>query len=161
MASPAVTHTQPVSPSLSRFKQDYYFDHSQLNQPYGKTRILSVDDEPLVLLTRKAILEISGFEVLNAASSHEALRSFAAQQVDLAIIDYRLPDLKGDFLAGELKRLQPLLPIIMVSGGPVEEQSRASVDCFLTKGQSPIRLLRETERLLASSRLPITIAPGF
>jgi CheY-like chemotaxis protein len=161
MASPAANHTRAVSLGPNRFKQDYYFDHSQLTHPYGSTRLLSVDDEPMVLVTRRAILEISGFEVLNAASGREALQSIARQHIDLAIIDYRMPDVDGGVLARELKRLRPLLPIIMVSGGQVDEESRACVDRFLTKAQSPVRLLREIERVLGSSRLPLSVAPGF
>lgn len=159
MTSPTATLVQPLSAKPARFYQDYCFDHSQFNQPYGKTSILTADDEPVVRFTQRAILEIAGYEVLSAADGCEALAVFATQHVDLAILDFCMPGLDGGSLARELKRLKPHLPVILLSGGRVDEESKSAVDCFLAKGQSPALLLREVERLLTTSKLPVRAAP--
>lgn len=137
------------------------FDRSQSNQPRGKTFILSADDEPLTLLTRQAILERSGYEVLSAADGCEALDIFAAHYVDLAILDYQMPRLDGAAVAREMKRLRPRLPILMVSGLLVEDDVKECVDSLFIKGQNPKLLLCEMERLLASSKFCARAAAGF
>ena len=45
-----------------------------------KRRVLLVDDEVAVLLTMKAILEISGFEVDTAASAREGKHSIRSEE---------------------------------------------------------------------------------
>ena len=49
----------------------------------SRRRILSVDDEPGILFTRKIILENAGYDVLNAADGEQALHFFAIDTVDL------------------------------------------------------------------------------
>lgn len=159
MTPPTATLEKSPSISPSRFHQDYCFDHVQLSQPYGKICILIADDEPVVLFTQRAVLEIAGYEVVIAADGSEALDRFARHHVDLAILDFRMPKLDGGSVVRELKRLQPHLPVILLSGGQVDEESKGCADCFLTKGQSPKLLFREIERLLASSKIPVRIAP--
>lgn len=159
MTPPTATLTQPVSRKPARFYQDYCIDHSRFSQPYGKTCILTADDEPLVLFTQRAILEIAGYEVVIASDGGEALERFAKHHVDLAILDFRMPTLDGGSVARELKRLRPHLPVILLSGGQVDDESKACADCFLTKGQSPTLLFREIERLLACSKIPVRAAP--
>ncbi len=50
-----------------------------------KRRILLVDDEVAVLLTLKAVLEISGFDVDTAASAREGKHQLRTQQFDMTI----------------------------------------------------------------------------
>jgi len=151
-------HGQSLPVRPTGFYKDYCFDHSQFGQPYGKASILTADDEPLVLFTQRAILEIAGYEVVIAANGREALDKFGSHRVDLAILDFGMPELDGGSVARELKR-QKQLPVILLSGGEVDDESKASVDCFLSKGQSPALLLREVERLLARFKMPVRSAP--
>lgn len=157
MTSITAIHGQSLPVRPTGFCTDYCFDNSQLSQPYGKACILTADDEPLVLFTQRAILEIAGYEVVIAADGHEALNQFACHRVDLAILDFGMPKLDGGKVARELKR-QRQLPVILLSGGEVDEESKASADCFLSKGQSPALLLREVERLLARFKMPVRSA---
>lgn len=160
MKSPNSISTRMLSLVPGRFHRDHISYHSQSHQSRGKTFILSADDEPLTLFTRQAILEISGYEVLNAADGRQALDIFAGHHVDLVVLDYRMPRLDGGAVAREMKRQRPLLPIVMVSGEIIEEEAKGCVDSFFTKGQSPKLLLGEIERLLASSRSRVRAAAG-
>ena len=85
---------------------------------------MSVDDEPGILVTRQAILENEGYEVLSAADGEQALRLFAVQAVDLVLLDYLMPGMDGGAVAQEMKNRKPLVPVIIVSASPVEEHSR-------------------------------------
>ena len=55
-----------------------------------KRRILLVDDEVTVLLTLKAVLEISGFDVHTAASAREARSKIRLNEYHLVITDMRM-----------------------------------------------------------------------
>jgi CheY-like chemotaxis protein len=101
--------------------------------------ILCIDDEPEILAGRKRLLEMHGYRVITASSGAEALRMLSeGQAVDLVLLDYVMPEMAGDRVAEELKRLYPILPIVAVSGFPeLPEPLLKSVDGFVRKGQDP------------------------
>ena len=101
--------------------------------------ILCIDDEPEILTGRKRLLEMHGYRVITASSGAEALRMLSeGQTVDLVLLDYIMPEMAGDRVAEELKRLYPSLPIVAVSGFPeLPEHLLKSVDGFVRKGQDP------------------------
>src|ERR1700759_2548604 len=55
-----------------------------------KRRILLVDDEVAVLLTMKAVLEISGFDVETAASAREGKSKLRSHEYHMVITDMRM-----------------------------------------------------------------------
>jgi two-component system alkaline phosphatase synthesis response regulator PhoP len=117
--------------------------------------ILSVDDEPSILLTRQSILENAGYAVLSAYDGDQALSYFAAQPIDLVLPDFVMPGMDGGVVCQEMKKLRPEVPVVMVSGNQVAEDRLRCVDCFLPKGEGPAVLLREIARFLAPP-LPTT-----
>ena len=115
----------------------------------GTKRILSVDDEPGILFTRQRLLENAGYEVVSAADGEQALHFFAADSIDLVLLDYLMPHMNGGVVAREMKRSRPTVPVIVVSASPVDEQGLACVDCFIRKGEGPALLLEKIRELLA------------
>ena len=73
----------------------------------GRRLILSVDDEPGILVTRQLILENAGYEVLSAADGEQALHLFRAHAVDLVLLDYVMPGMDGGVVAQEIKNAKP------------------------------------------------------
>jgi CheY-like chemotaxis protein len=110
--------------------------------------ILSVDDESGLLYTREKILECEGYEVLSAANGEKALEFFETHDVDLVLLDYKMPGMDGGTVAREMKRRAPTVPIIMISGNRVPGEALANVDCFIPKGQGPELLLAATRQFL-------------
>lgn len=108
--------------------------HDEFSSPHpsknGTRLILSVDDEPGILLSRQLILESEGYEVLSAIDGEQALRMFAGQPVDLVLLDYVMPGIHG-MVAKAMKNRDPRIPVVIVSASPVEEQSLGCVDCFI------------------------------
>ncbi|MBM3223700.1 MAG: response regulator [Candidatus Tectomicrobia bacterium] len=86
--------------------------------PRGDERILFVDDEAALARMGQELLERLGYQVVTYTSSVEALEAFRAepQRFDLVITDQTMPQLPGDVLATELRRLRPELPIILCTG---------------------------------------------
>ena len=92
---------------------------------------------------------------MSAVDGEQALRLFAVQAVDLVLLDYLMPRMDGGAVAQEMKKRKPLVPVIMVSGSSVSEDTLTCVDCFIRKGEGPALLLEKIEHLLAMSQQAI------
>ncbi len=97
------------------------------NLPKPHARILIVDDEEMCLLSLKSYLEeLQGYEVICAASGHEALTLLETQVVDLAISDLLMPKMNGIQLMHAARELYPTLPfIIFTAQGSIESAVNA------------------------------------
>jgi signal transduction histidine kinase len=81
-------------------------------------RILVVDDEPAVRDVTVAFLRDLGHTVLAAENAAAALTLLERQRgaVDLAVVDFAMPGMNGVELAEAARRLQPNLPVILLTG---------------------------------------------
>jgi two-component system, cell cycle sensor histidine kinase and response regulator CckA len=118
-------------------------------------RVLVVDDEPMVLRLIVATLERSGHRVLAAADPEAALRiaADAAEPIDLLISDVVMPALSGPELASRIRKLQPGLPVLFVSGFHDQAQldgAGPGASALLHKPFSPRQLGEVTARMLSS-----------
>lgn len=78
---------------------------------------LLVEDEALVAMVAEESLRIIGFEPLSVRTAGEALAALADRpNLDLAVIDVGLPDMRGDDLAKRAREMSPNLPIVVASG---------------------------------------------
>jgi signal transduction histidine kinase len=106
--------------------------------------ILVVDDEERALSLIRRFLSFNGHTVLTAVSGQEALDTFRQTSVDLVVTDRAIPDLSGDRIAAEIKRLSPTTPVIMLTGFgdfmEVRREKPAGVDCLLGKPITPDQL---------------------
>ena len=116
----------------------------------GRKLILSVDDDLAVLYTRFKLLAAAGYGVFSASDAAQALQIFADYPVDLALIDYALPEMDGGMLAEAIKTHRPDIPIIMVSGVEVPEKVLAVVNDFVTKGAGPEALMNSIQQVLGA-----------
>ncbi len=103
-------------------------------------RVLVVDDDPLARRLLMRALEGLAGEVLEARNGREALDLL--EGVDLVLTDLHMPILDGLGLLAEVKRLDPLLPVILVTGDDSRELRKEGVargaDDFLHR---PVDLL--------------------
>lgn len=84
----------------------------------GSEQILLVDDQKSVINVERQILELLGYRVTSRLSGNAALESFteAPDRFDLVVTDMNMPGMNGDVLAGELLKLRPGLPLILLTG---------------------------------------------
>ena len=80
------------------------------------SRILTIDDEPLVREILTAYLEDSGFEVSEAGDGQTGIEMIRREQPDLVLCDLRMPGLDGLHVLATVTREFPDLPILVVSG---------------------------------------------
>ena len=120
-------------------------------------RILVVDDEPDILELTRYNLSSEGFQVMTAATGHEALSQIAEDKPDLVVLDLMLPDLSGVEICKKL-RADPTferLPIIMLTARS-EEVDRVvgfevGADDYVTKPFSPRELTLRIRSVLRRS----------
>lgn len=79
-------------------------------------RILLVDDELNVLKSLKRVLVRSGYDVMTASSGFEALEILAANQVEIIITDFRMPEMNGADLLRQVKINWPDCVNLVLSG---------------------------------------------
>lgn len=94
-----------------------------LTLPEGKGEtILVVEDEEKVRQLSRQILEWLGYQVLTATDGWEALEVYgAAAEVDLVITDMIMPEMGGRELVRELKKADPDLKVLAITGYPLTE----------------------------------------
>jgi two-component system nitrogen regulation response regulator NtrX len=89
--------------------------------------ILAVDDEATILQSLSGILSDEGFEVLTASNGYEALKIIDQESPDLVLLDIWMPGIDGIETLQEIKRTNPFLQVIMISGhGTIETAVKAT-----------------------------------
>ena len=104
--------------------------------------LLCIDDNEDVLECEREFLESFGYTVLTAPSGGKGLELASICSVDVVIVDYFMPEMNGQDVAIEMRRLRPQAPIIMLSGAvEVPEQVLRCVDAFIAKDHLASQLL--------------------
>lgn len=80
-------------------------------------RILVIDDDKLLRVMLRRILEAEGYEVLEAAEGIEGLEMNRKNPADIIITDIIMPDKEGIETIGDLNTEFPDAKIIAISGG--------------------------------------------
>jgi len=78
------------------------------------------------------LLCVDGHQVTLAESGEEALAKFDPARFDVVLTDFKMPGMKGDELAREIKSRAPSKPIIMVTGFP-PPQTPPEIACVVLK----------------------------
>jgi DNA-binding NtrC family response regulator len=83
-------------------------------EPAG--RILVVDDEPGVRATIGEFLATRGYVVRSVADGAAAMRAVAEEAPDVVLLDIQMPGVDGIEALAVIRRVAPLVKVIMVSG---------------------------------------------
>jgi len=111
----------------------------------SKGKLLVIDDEERLrkLLTR--ILQLEGFEVIEAATAKDGLRKLEHEVVDVIISDVKLPDINGIELTKTIKTAYPAIEIIVLTaygtiGDGVTAIKNGAFD-YITKGDDNEKII--------------------
>lgn len=97
-------------------------------------KILVVDDEPEIVKILKMFLTKMGFEVIAALGGEEAAELLRSDiNVDLMVLDMKMPRVNGIAVLKEMKSLNKQWPVIVLSGSidmkkHAEELKRLGID---------------------------------
>jgi len=89
---------------------------NRINEVDVNRNILIVDDDNDIIDCFKYIFECEGFKLEGARSPEEALDKVRENKYVIAILDYILPEMKGDELAEKLLKIDDDLNLIFISG---------------------------------------------
>ncbi len=81
------------------------------------SRILIIDDDPSIRSVFKRYLEGHGYEVEVATDGSKGLDIIRSHAPDLVVTDVMMPEKDGLEVVLELRKLDPDLPVIAISGG--------------------------------------------
>ena len=124
--------------------------HSELRD--SGYRIILVDDDEDVLHTLSAMLDGAGHTVTSYRSPLQAVAAIgSARPADLIVADFAMPELRGDELAAEARRLRGAIPIVFVTGyaDPVALRSEPWV---LQKPFRAASLIQMIEQAIAGTK---------
>ena len=82
----------------------------------GGRKVLVIDDEPAVLASVVELLELSGFDVIGAASGAAGLDAFRQRRADVVLTDLNMPDMDGLAVIAALRQIEPRVTILVLSG---------------------------------------------
>src|ERR1700742_4130355 len=129
------------------------FARKLLERNRMRRRILLVDDEVPVLLTLKAVLEISGFDVDTAASAREGVSKLHTREYQMLITDMRMEhDVAGVEVIKAARAAVYHPAVALLTAFPVAEEDwqEMGADQLLVKPMHTRILLQQIEELIAS-----------
>ena len=124
-------------------------------------RILVVDDNQELLSLLTQLFEDAGYEVLSASRGKQALEVVRLEPPGVAVLDILLPDMMGYHLADALRKEQPQLPLLFITGvfkggkHALEARQKYAAAGYFEKPFEAQKLLEAVAKLLpAQKRAP-------
>ncbi len=123
----------------------------------GRVKILLVEDDDLLREAFRLLLEDGGYEVHEAGTAAEALRTVAAERPALVLLDLGLPDRPGLEVARAMRSAPETsaTPVFALTGRVGADERRACLDAgcsvYLAKPVEPRTLLRRIDETLGRS----------
>ncbi|HLY41808.1 MAG TPA: response regulator transcription factor [Terracidiphilus sp.] len=103
----------------------------------NQTTILVVDDEFSIRASLRTILTGLGFAVVEAARGEEAVALVRTARLDVVLLDINMPGLGGVEVCRQMRKIAPLLPILMLTVQSSEDRKvealEAGADDYVTK----------------------------
>jgi CheY-like chemotaxis protein len=92
----------------------------------GSETILLVDDEEYIIDVGEMMLKGLGYRILTASSGKKAIDIFKKQHddIDLVILDLVMPDMGGEVVFNEIRRIKPDIKVLFASGHYMSDHTR-------------------------------------
>jgi len=114
-------------------------------EPSRDKRVLLIDDDPVQLRVREAVLKGAGLPVDVATSADSALallRSSSGSEISVIVTDHVMPGTSGAVFVRQLRDLRPGIPVIVISGmAEAEDEYEGLGVVFRTKPCPPPELI--------------------
>jgi CheY-like chemotaxis protein len=88
----------------------------------GTETLLIIDDEEAILKMAKTILEESGFNIYTTTSGKKGIETFKENDIDLVILDIKMPEMDGKEVLKKLMEVDPEVKILLSSGYSEEDE---------------------------------------
>jgi EAL domain-containing protein (putative c-di-GMP-specific phosphodiesterase class I) len=87
-------------------------------QPERKTRVLLVDDDPMVLRSIGRVLRQRGYEVTTATNGEDAANVVDTHSFDVVLSDIAMPGMDGIQFLREVREHDLSVPVVLITGAP-------------------------------------------
>jgi CheY-like chemotaxis protein len=127
-------------------------------------RILVVDDNPELLSLLTQLFEDAGYEVSGANRGKQAIELARAQLPAAAVIDILLPDMMGYHLADTLRKEQPQLPLLFITGvfkggkHAIEARQKYAAAGYFEKPFEAQKLLEAVGKMVPPEKKAVSVA---
>lgn len=122
---------------------------------FSRAILLCIDHNEDVLECEKSFLECFGYTVLTARNGFEGLELASTHPIDVVIVEYIMPEMNGQEVAVEMRRLRPRAPIILLTAAAnVPEHTLNLVDALIAKDRLASHLLPAIAHLHGRRRVP-------
>jgi DNA-binding NarL/FixJ family response regulator len=122
--------------------------------------ILIVDDDKQVLKSLKIWLKNEGFKPLTATTGDEALELVEEHSIEVALVDYRMCKEDGISVSQQLKEVDEMLKIIMLTGFPSYETAVTAMKVglfdYISKGSSNEKILEAIHKAINEREIEIS-----
>ncbi|MFZ5562825.1 MAG: response regulator [Thermodesulfobacteriota bacterium] len=120
-------------------------------------RVLLVDDEEAFVTSNAKLLAKRGYDVRTALDGQSALQTLAETEIDVVVLDVRMPGMDGIAVLREIKERFPLVEVIMLSGQATFEAAveglRLGAGDYLMKPCQISDLVRKIEEACEKRRI--------
>jgi DNA-binding response OmpR family regulator len=117
-------------------------------------KVLVIDDDPLMLRLVERVLVVAGHQVFSAKDGFQGSKMFRAHRPDIVITDILMPEQEGIETIRNLRREEPALAIIAMSGGGAAQNmtfldyaAELGADATLAKPFRPAELIQAVNKL--------------
>ena len=122
--------------------------------------ILNVEDDSPSRFLKSRILERAGFEVVEAVTAADAVRTAVNDGLRLVLLDLRLPDGDGFQVCEQIKAVRPGLPVVMITSTYATAQGRqdglaCGADAYLIEPVPADRLVQIIRRFLDPGQVTV------
>jgi DNA-binding NtrC family response regulator len=124
-----------------------------------KRTIIIVDDDKSILRVFTRVLEKKGYLVTSAENGKDAIEKILHNKFDAALIDVRLPDMRGTDILPIIEQTSNATVKIMFTGSPdldKHNNKESIMDAFLIKPVKPEILLSTLQEKIKSKQTPKT-----
>ncbi len=93
----------------------------------GSETIMLVDDEDYIIDVGEMMLKGLGYTIMTANCGKDAVDLFAekSEQIDLVVLDLVMPDMSGEAVFHEIRKIKPNIKVLFASGHYIVDQTRA------------------------------------
>ncbi len=111
--------------------------------------MLLVDDEDRFLTTTQKLIQRKGYDIQTASGGTEALEKMLYTDIDVVILDVKMPGRDGIDILKEIKNRFPLTEVILLTGHATVESAiigmRSGAYDYLMKPVAPDELIQKVE----------------
>jgi two-component system, OmpR family, alkaline phosphatase synthesis response regulator PhoP len=121
----------------------------------ARQRILTIEDDPAIRRGIVDALRFAGYEALEAGRGRQGMAMALEREFDLLLLDLVLPECDGMEILGEVRKLRPTMPVIILTArGEEADRIRGlhdGADDYVVKPFSVKELLARVEAVLRRS----------